>query len=316
MLRQISCAVFVIAAAYIWNPYSIDYYTDSLMLTRLVSRSAPRFLRSSIPSQRAMSSFTLDKSIFKPALYKELQNVWFEGLELGAKEVDMSVAKRWFAASAEEKVAFDGLCREKFGPALEAIGPERFPDPSAEPFLREIQDAARADTKGDGAEGAWTALSIVLLLDQMSRNIFRTNEGLAKIYNHYDKISSSLMQTLLSPNSPIGRPDLHPQWRASTVYRVWFYLPLVHSEKIQVHNQYDGIMATFGEELERDGASESMKMFWQQAIKAEEEHRDILNKFGRYPHRNGAIGRETTAEEKKFMEEGGATFGVAQEKKE
>jgi uncharacterized protein (DUF924 family) len=49
-------------------------------------------------------------------------------------------------------------------------------------------------------------------------------------------------------------------------------------------------------------------------FKAEKDHRDILNKFGRYPHRNGPLGRSSTDEEKRFLEEGGETFGVAQEK--
>jgi uncharacterized protein (DUF924 family) len=319
MIRGVSYAAYAVlfvGAAYILNKFPLDHLTNIQMLTRLAARSTPRFFRSSITSQRAMSSFTLDKDIFKPALYKELQNVWFEGIELGAKDVDMSVAKRWFAASAEDKIAFDGLCREKFGHALEAVGPEKFPAASAEPFLRELREVAQADPQGvNGAEGAWTAISMVLMLDQISRNIFRTNECLAKVYNHYDKISYSLMQSLLSPDSPIGRPDLHPQWRASTVHRLWFLLPLVHSEKISAHDQYDEIMASLGEVLEKEGASGSMKMFWDKGLESEKEHREILERFGRYPHRNEALGRATTEEERKFLEEGGATFGVAQEKK-
>ena len=314
ILRQISSAVLFAVAAYILGQCLLDNPTNTQMLTRLAARSAPRFLRTStttVPSYRAMSSFVLDKDIFKPALYKQLQHVWFDGIELGAKDVNMDAAKRWFMASAEEKVAFDGVCREKFGHALEAIGPEKFPAASAEPFLREITEAAKAD----GAEGAWTALSLVLLLDQISRHIFRTNDGLVKVYNHYDKMSYALMRSLLSADSPIGRPDLHPQWRLSTVFRLWFYLPLVHSEEIEAHNLYDEIMASFGKELEQEGASESMRMFWSKGLEAEKEHRDILDKFGRYPHRNEALGRTATQEEKEFMEAGGATFGVAQEKK-
>ncbi|KAF2682733.1 DUF924-domain-containing protein [Lentithecium fluviatile CBS 122367] len=261
-----------------------------------------------------MSSFTLDKTIFKPALYKDLRNVWFEGIELDAKDIDMKVVKRWFMGSPEERVVFDGVCRDKFAHALEAIGPERFPDANGEPFLRDLRDATQEDSKSDGAEAAWTALSIILLLDQIGRNIFRTNEGLAKVYNHYDKIAYSFVRSILSPDSAAGRPDLHPQWRSSVVHRMWFYMPLVHSEEIQAHDIYDKIMADFGEELAQEEGNETMLRFLEQALKAEKDHRDILDKFGRYPHRNAALGRETTPEEKKFMDEGGATFGVAQEK--
>ncbi|KAF2252953.1 DUF924-domain-containing protein [Trematosphaeria pertusa] len=262
-----------------------------------------------------MSSFTLDKDIFNPTLYKKILDVWFEGHELGAKEINMDVVKRWFMGSPEEKLVFDGVCREHFGHALEAIGPELFPNPNAEPFVREIQETAQRDTKGDGSDTAWAALSIVLLLDQVPRNLFRTNEGLAKVYTHYDKISQSLVKTMLSPDAPIGRPDLHPQWRFSFPYRMWFYLPLLHSEDIDAHDMLDEIYARLGEDMGREEGHEAEKVFLAQSIKAEKEHRHILDKFGRYPHRNYALGREPTLEEKKYLEEGGNTFGVAQEKR-
>lgn len=261
-----------------------------------------------------MSSFVLDKRIFNPSLYKQLQDVWFEGVDLGAQNLDQKVVQRWFMASPEEKVVFDGVCRDNFGHALEAIGPDKFPNPNAEPFLRQLQDLMQEHPEGDGAEVAWTTLSMVLLLDQMSRNIFRTNEGLAKVYGHYDRISFSLAKTLLSPESPIARPDLHPQWRLSVPHRTWFYLPLLHSEQTQAHDWYDGILAKFEEDMTQQNGSDDMKQFLQQAKKAEKEHREILDRFGRYPHRNAALGRETTVEEKQFLEEGGATFGVAQDK--
>jgi uncharacterized protein (DUF924 family) len=46
--------------------------------------------------------------------------------------------------------------------------------------------------------------------------------------------------------------------------------------------------------------------------KSAKDHRDILERFGRYPHRNTALGRVSTEEERRFIEDGGATFGVAQ----
>jgi uncharacterized protein (DUF924 family) len=219
-------------------------------------------------------------------------------------------------ASPEEKVIFDNVCRESFAHALEATGPERLPNPTAEPFLRELQDVARADTENNGAEGAWTALSMMILLDQMTRNIFRTNEGLVKVYNHYDKISYSLAQSILSPDSPIGRPDQHPLWRTSVVHRMWFYMPLMHSEDIRAHNLFDEIVKGLEEDLLQEEPNEAMQYILSQNLKAGKEHRQIIEKFGRYPHRNGALGRQTTPEEKKFMDEGGATFGVAQGKSE
>lgn len=269
--------------------------------------------RPPVIQRRAMSSFALNKDIFNPSLYKQVQNVWFEGHALGSQDISMDVVQRWFLAPPEEKLRFDKICRNNFAHALEAIGPEEFPNPSAEPFLDEIHESVQRNPTDDGADAAWTALSIIILLDQISRNIYRTNEGQRKIYTHYDKIAYSLVNTLMSPETPIVRPDLHPQWRLSLAHRQWFYMPLMHSEDLDAHKILDDIFAKFREDLGKEDGYESMKQFLERSMKSEKDHRDILEKFGRYPHRNGALGRESTDEERKFLAGGGATFGVAQE---
>lgn len=261
---------------------------------------------------RAMSSFNLNKEIFNPGLYKQIRDIWFKDTPIGATEIDMSVAKQWFMASAEEKADFDGICRHNFARALEAVGPDQFPNPSAEPFLREIEQAVQNNPTDGGAEAACTALSIVLLLDQITRNIYRNQEGLVKVYNHYDIICFSLMSRLLSTDTPLVRPDLHPQWRKSPIFRLWFYLPLIHNEDLNMLEKAIEIEEELEKELDGEEGFENAKMFVQEGLKSTREHRDILRKFGRYPHRNISLGRESTEEEKKFLTEGGATFGVAQ----
>jgi uncharacterized protein (DUF924 family) len=265
--------------------------------------------------QRTMSSFTLDRSIFKPALYKRFTDVWLKDVSTDGETVDMEAARRWFMGTPEERTAFDGVCKDNFGDALEAIGPANFPKPDAEAFLSELREIARKDTNDDGSEIAWTALSIAILLDQMPRNIFRTDEGLVKVYGHYDKISQSFIQALFSPDSPIPRPDQHPSLRNSTAHRLWFYMPLCHSEHIAAHEQLDEILANFQTDLEKQEGLTASKQFLRQQLEAEREHREILDRFGRYPHRNGALSRQSTEEEREFLASGGATFGVAQSKK-
>jgi uncharacterized protein (DUF924 family) len=276
---------------------------------------AARTASSLFSFRRAMSTsplaFKLDANIFNATLYKQLTDVWLPGVDMRGEELEYSVLKQWFMASKEEGIAFDGLCRSHFAHALEAIGPDQLPEPSAQPFVDEIERVAREE---DDAKAAWTALSLTLLLDQIPRNIYRTDEGLRKVYNHYDKISYALSRTLLSSNTSVPRVDLHPQWRHAAAYRLWFYLPLMHSEESEAHNYLDEILGEVGKELETLEGHKGSKMFLDGQLKAEREHRDILNRFGRYPHRNGALGRSSTDEEKKFLEEGGATFGVAQEK--
>ena len=266
-----------------------------------------------------MSSFKLDRNIFNPTLYKQLTDVWLPGVDLGGEELPESVLKRWFMLSGDERHAFDGICRDKFAHALDAIGPDKLPEPTAQPFLDEIEDVARNDSKSESdsnaSQAAWTALSLTLLLDQIPRNVYRTDAGLRNVYTHYDGISYALSRTLLSPTSPVPRVDLHPQWRNSAAHRLWLYMPLMHSEHIEAHHLLDKILDEAANECEALEGHKATKMFLQGQLKAEREHRVILDRFGRYPHRNGALGRPSTEEEKKFLEQGGATFGVVQEKK-
>lgn len=260
-----------------------------------------------------MSAFALNKDIFNPALYKEVQKVWFQDYTPDKQTIDYDIVKKWFGASPDERHAFDATCRASFAHALDAIGPDKFPNASAEPFLREIHDAVQRSPENDGAEAAWTALSLALLLDQMPRNIFRTHDGLVKVYTHYDKIAYSLITALMSTSTPIVRPDLHPQWRLSASHRLWFYLPLVHSEDVEAHKKYDEIIREFKKDLETVEGYEGSKKFLERATQSGIEHRELIDRFGRYPHRNGALGRTSTEDEKKYMAAGGMTFGVAQE---
>jgi uncharacterized protein (DUF924 family) len=150
----------------------------------------------------------------------------------------------------------------------------------------------------------------------MPRNIFRTNEGLVKVYTHYDKISQAFIRALFSAKSPIPRPDQHPLWCHSTAHRMWFYMPLCHSEDVEDHKQMDGLLLDLQRDLEGQAGCAGSKQLLESQFKAEREHREIVDNFGRYPHRNGALGRDSSEEEVKFMSEGGATFGVAQKKDE
>ena len=254
------------------------------------------------------STFKLDPTIFNASLYKNLTDVWLPGVDTSGNVLDFEVIKKWFAGTPEERVAFDATCRDNFAHALGAIGPDRISNPTAQPFLDEVE---RVKKEQDESQAAWTALSIAILLDQIPRNIYRDDAGLRKVYNHYDKMSYTFARTLLS-SSP--RVDLHPQWRNSAAHRIWFYTPLMHSEDVEAHDSMDGIIEEARKELEQREDCDAAKMFLGKQVESEVEHRSILDRFGRYPHRNGALGRVTTEEEKNFLEEGGATFGVVQAK--
>ena len=71
--------------------------------------------------------------------------------------------------------------------------------------------------------------------------------------------------------------------------RVFFYLPFEHSEDPADQERAVALIAPLDEEQRRYA----------------ELHRDIIRRFGRFPHRNAVLGRETTPEEQRFLDEGG-----------
>lgn len=245
----------------------------------------------------------LNRTLFNPALYKRVQEVWFGNVPWGAKQGGEEATKRWFQGGPDEKAKFDKECYNEFGSAIESISPSRYSikglsdSQLAEPFVQEI-------AKSDGEESTKTALSLVILLDQIPRNLYRTNETLKVVYEHYDPIAVALARHI---TSTMPRLDLNPSIKHSVPYRQWFYLPLMHSEKLADHETWMRIQ----EESEREskGMPEILEELGK-SRKFEEMHVDIIKKFGRYPHRNGCLGRESTEDEGKHMEEGGQTFGV------
>lgn len=256
-----------------------------------------------IPSMSTMSSLqTLNKTIFNSNLYSKIQELWFANLPLTAKTAPDEAQKRWYTGSKDAKAQFDAVCYQELNPAVESISPINFPIKGlsdaelAAPFITEIN--------AGGEESMKTALSLMILLDQIPRNLFRTNETLKLVYGHYDPIALPLARHITSTTP---RLDLHQSIRSSIPYRQWFYLPLMHSENLGDHRLLSKILSEAKQEFTDDNeikaSVENMEAF-------EGMHAMILEKFGRYPHRNGCLGREQSEEESAWLESGGARFGV------
>lgn len=79
----------------------------------------------------------------------------------------------------------------------------------------------------------------------------------------------------------------------------------MHSEALSDHD----LMAGKLEDME-NGVDETGKEYLGSLVAFERRHRVILERFGRYPHRNGVVGREGTEEEGVWLREGGDTFGA------
>jgi len=165
------------------------------------------------------------------------------------------------------------------------------------------QDAAIATQFSDlveraakGSLASWAdsprrRLSLIILLDQFPRNIFR---GRARAFAH----DQQALELALSGMQSGADGAL------SALERMFFYMPLQHSESLEVQ---DESVAAYRRLLTE--APEEFGGVCQGAVESADAHRDIIRRFGRFPSRNGALGRDSTAEERSFLESGGSRFG-------
>ena len=175
-----------------------------------------------------------------------------------------------------------------FGDAARAR-PEWFrKDPAFDDALRARFGAAVAAALA-GAFEPWTAtprtaLALVLLLDQFTRNIFRDTAQMYAGDRRALAVARSMVAT--GADRALGRFE-----------RMFAYLPFEHAEdaaaQIESIALFTGLAQTHGD------AS---------ALEWAEKHAAIIRRFGRYPHRNALLGRVSTSEELAFLATPGSRF--------
>jgi uncharacterized protein (DUF924 family) len=145
---------------------------------------------------------------------------------------------------------------------------------------RAFENAHHAAARGELAaweQDAEGALALILLLDQIPRNIFRKSphafatDGLAL---------AIALRSIEKGFDAAGDPEL----------RFFFYMPLEHAEDLASQERSILLFTSLGEP---------------NYLKFAILHRDIISKFGRFPHRNAILGRKSTADELAFLAEGG-----------
>lgn len=139
--------------------------------------------------------------------------------------------------------------------------------------------AQAAEGKLDGwAVDAQGSLALILVLDQFSRNLWR---------NDHRAFAQDQKALGLADEAVRRRYDVETPVTA----RKWFYMPYMHAEDLAAQERG---LTYFAQRLDDP---ETMKF----AV----EHADIIRRFGRFPHRNAVLGRETTPEEQSFLDAGG-----------
>ena len=131
-----------------------------------------------------------------------------------------------------------------------------------------------------------SSLALVILLDQFTRNVFR---GQAKAFS-----GDALAQSVVLKALEKGDDQLLP-W----VGRVFFYMPLMHAENLA---RQEECVKRFSQLLA--DAPPTLKPKIEGNAKFAVDHRDIIAKFGRFPHRNKAMGRLSSPAEDEFLKTG------------
>lgn len=142
--------------------------------------------------------------------------------------------------------------------------------------FRDLHFEAAARKLDDWIEHPESAFALMILLDQFPRNCFR---GTGHMYAT-DPLALYFARKALEAGHDMALEE---------GVRVFFYLPFSHSEDL----------------ANQEIAVEHGKPLGAEMLKHAVGHRDIVKHFGRFPHRNRILGRDTTPEEQSFLDSGG-----------
>ncbi len=150
-------------------------------------------------------------------------------------------------------------------------------------FIKDYEKAA-GGYLDDWKEAPSSCLALILLLDQFPRNIFRGNyEAFATDWEALSAAQHAIKKGYDRKLLPVQR---------------WFmYLPFEHSENIEHQRQSVELF----KQLHKDPDSAS-------SIEYAIRHMEVIERFGRFPHRNAVLGRASTSEEKLFLKQPGSHF--------
>ena len=177
----------------------------------------------------------------------------------------------WFGGGdAAAQAARDQLIREKLEPLLECAARGEFASWAASPKRR---------------------LALILLYDQVPRNTYRGTPAAFA----FDREALALA---------VEGMQLAADAALDPIERVFFYLPLEHAESLEAQDAAVEAFARLAAE-----APAELRDYCAYCGDFARQHRDIIVKFGRFPHRNRVLERESTAAELEWLAAGGGSFG-------
>lgn len=163
-----------------------------------------------------------------------------------------------------------------------------------EEVVRLFADDVEAASEGritHWATDAHGRLALIILLDQFRRNIYR---------NSADAFAQDKTALKLCVEGAMEKKDKG----LTPIQRVFFYMPLQHAESRKVQEKSRKIYAKLAEAV-----SATNKETFETIAQFAELHADIVDQFGRFPHRNTVLDRENSAEEDEYLSGDVPTFG-------
>jgi uncharacterized protein (DUF924 family) len=185
----------------------------------------------------------------------------------------LAQVRRWF----EKDAAFDAEIRARFGEDIE----------------RAL--AGSLDAWSSGAEGPRGRLAFVVLADQLTRNVFRGTPG-------------SFSGDARALAACLGALAAGAERSLSPLQRYVLFMPMMHAEDRAVQQRAVASFDALAAEAEAAGAAPELTSLLRSAHDYALRHAAIVERFGRFPHRNELLGRASTEEEAAFLKEPGSSF--------
>ena len=196
---------------------------------------------------------------------RSVREFWFGRLPLSAEDLEERMAF-WFGEDNLGLTAQrDEEIRARFG---------------------ELFERAAAGELESWADGPRRRLSLIIVLDQFPRNMFR---GSARAFD-FDEQALSLALSGMQSGADAA---------LDAVERIFFYMPLQHAESLEVQEESVAACRRLLSE-----APQELQESFAEVLGYAERHRSIIERFGRFPHRNRLLGRASTPAEEAWLSEG------------
>lgn len=198
----------------------------------------------------------------------------------------------WFADAARDRAALERRGHFWFGMGQSAAEINEQDELMRSRFAALVDQAMRGELN-DWAASPRGRLALIILLDQFPRNIHR---GTARPF-----AGDAEALRLTREGMQLGADRL-----LTACERIFFYMPLQHAESLAAQEQAVEVFSSLVSE-----SSDQEQAFVESCLPYVLVHRDIIRRFGRFPHRNRVLGRESTPAERAYLAADAPHFGQA-----